>query len=88
MRVSVIGGRTITDRERAVAEDVGRELGARSHGGLWRSRQDDGCRLPGCQGGGRNHDQDPPWRPPRAANEYVDVPIATGSATPETRSSR
>ncbi|MEY7849310.1 TIGR00725 family protein [Natrarchaeobius sp. A-rgal3] len=79
MRVSVIGGGTITDRERVVAENVGRELGACGHTVVCGGRG--GTMAAVCQGvkaeggttigilsGDRRE----------AANEYVDVPIATG----------
>ncbi|TYT63698.1 TIGR00725 family protein [Natrialba swarupiae] len=79
MRVSVIGGGTITDRERAVAEDVGRELGARGHTVVCGGRG--GTMAAVCQGakaeGGTTIGILPGDRR-GAANEYVDVPIATG----------
>ncbi|WP_049912585.1 TIGR00725 family protein [Natrialba hulunbeirensis] len=81
MRVSVIGGGTITNDEADRAEAVGRELGRRGHtvvcGGLGgtmeavcRGAKDaDGTTIGILPGDRRT-----------AANEYVDVPIATGLA--------
>lgn len=79
MRVSVIGGGTITDEQAARAEAVGRELAARGHtvvcggrGGTMAAV----CRGANAEGGTTigilpGEDRD-------AANDFVDVPIATG----------
>lgn len=79
MRVSVIGGGTITDDEVDVAVAVGRELGARGHTVVCGGR--DGtmeavCRGAKAEGGttigilpGESRDE---------ANDYVDTAIATG----------
>jgi len=79
MRVSVIGGGTVTAEEYDAAREVGRLLGDRGHvvvcgghGGVMEAV---------CEGasaaGGRTVGI-LPGEDPRAANEYVDVPVATG----------
>ncbi|WP_436346239.1 TIGR00725 family protein [Natronorubrum sp. FCH18a] len=79
MRVSVIGGGVITDEQTARAEAVGRELAARGHtvvcggrGGtmeaVCRGAKAEGGTTIGILPGDRRE----------AANEYVDVAIATG----------
>jgi uncharacterized protein (TIGR00725 family) len=79
MRVSVIGGSTVTDEEYERARDLGRELGERGHevvcGGLG------GVMAAVCRGaseaGGHTIGILPTER--RAdANDYVDTAIATG----------
>jgi len=79
MRVSVIGGSTVTDDERAVARELGRLLGERGHavvcgglGGVMRAV----CR--GASEAGGETVGLLPGADPGAANEYVDTPIATG----------
>lgn len=79
MRVSVIGGSTVTDEEYALAERVGRELAARGHtvvcGGLT------GAMEAVCEGAARAGGETVgilPGEDPAAANEYVDVAVATG----------
>lgn len=79
MRVSVIGGSTVTDEEYDLAERVGRELAARGHtvvcGGLT------GAMEAVCKGASEE-DGEPigilPGEDPADANEYVDVAVATG----------
>ena len=79
MRVSVIGGGTVTDAEAQSAEEVGRLLGERGHevvcGGLG------GVMEAACRGaseaGGRTIGI-LPGEARAAANPHVDVPIATG----------
>ena len=79
MRVSVIGGGTVTAEEYDAAREVGRLLGDRGHvvvcgghGGVMEAV---------CEGasaaGGRTVGI-LPGEDPRAANEYVHVPVATG----------
>ncbi|MFP8953442.1 TIGR00725 family protein [Natrialbaceae archaeon A-arb3/5] len=79
MRVSVIGGGRITDEQASRAEAVGRELGSHGHtvvcGGLGgtmeavcRGAKDEGGTTIGILPGDRRE----------AANECVDVAIATG----------
>ncbi len=79
MRVSVIGGGAITDEESAVAAAVGRELGRRGHtvvcGGLG------GTMAAVCRGATAEGGETIgilPAADRAAANEFVDVPIATG----------
>ncbi|RQG95086.1 TIGR00725 family protein [Natrarchaeobius chitinivorans] len=79
MRASVVGGGTITDSERALAEAIGRELAARGHtvvcGGLG------GTMAAVCRGAKREDGTTIgilPGDNPEAANEHVDVSIATG----------
>ncbi|WP_265109487.1 TIGR00725 family protein [Halosolutus halophilus] len=79
MRVSVIGGGTITDEETDVAVAVGRELGTRGHTVVCGGRggtMEAVCRGATAAGGttigilpGEHRDE---------ANEYVDTVIATG----------
>lgn len=79
MRVSVVGGSTVTDREAAVARAVGRELGERDHtlvcGGLG------GAMRAACRGA-RERDGHTvgilPGADPAAANPHVQTPVATG----------
>ncbi|WP_394740835.1 SLOG cluster 4 domain-containing protein [Natronococcus roseus] len=79
MRVSVIGGGRIEGEATARAEAVGRELGRRGHtvvcGGLG------GTMAAICRGvkaeGGRTIGILPTERP-EDANDYIDIPIATG----------
>ena len=79
MRVSVIGGGTVTDEESAVAEKVGRLLAERGHevvcGGLG------GVMEAACRGaseaGGRTIGI-LPGEDRQAANPHIDVAIATG----------
>ncbi|RQG93207.1 TIGR00725 family protein [Natrarchaeobius halalkaliphilus] len=79
MRVSVIGGGTITDSQRTLSEAVGRELAARDHvvvcGGLG------GTMAAVCRGAKRNGGTTIgilPGDSRGAANDDVDVAIATG----------
>lgn len=79
MRVSVIGGGTISENEGAVAEAVGRELGRRGHavvcGGLG------GTMAAVCRGAKSEGGETIgilPVEDRSAANEYVDTAIATG----------
>ncbi len=79
MRVSVIGGGTITDEQAARAERVGRELAARGHTVVCGGRG--GTMAAVCRGakaeGGTTIGILPGERR-EAANDYVDHPIATG----------
>lgn len=79
MRVSVIGGGTITRDEAKVARDVGEELGRRGHtvvcGGLG-GTMEAVCRGAKAEGGETIGIL--PVEDREAANEYVDIPIATG----------
>ncbi|MDG5758372.1 TIGR00725 family protein [Natronococcus sp. A-GB1] len=79
MRVSVIGGGRITEEATARAEAVGRELGRRGHtvvcGGLG-GAMEAVCRGAKAEGGTTIGIL--PTERPEDANEYVDVPIATG----------
>lgn len=79
MRVSVIGGGTVDGETQAVATSLGRQLGDRGHevvcGGLTgvmeavaRGMDEVGGRTIGIL----------PGDDPAAANQYIDVPIATG----------
>jgi uncharacterized protein (TIGR00725 family) len=79
MRVSVIGGSTVTDEEYALAETVGRELAERGHtivcGGLT------GAMEAVCKGASEEGGETIgilPGEAPTDANEYVDVAVATG----------
>ena len=79
MRVSVIGGGTITDEAESRAEEIGRELSRRGHtvvcggrGGTMESI----CRGAKAEGGTTIGIL--PGERRAAANEYVDVAIATG----------
>jgi uncharacterized protein (TIGR00725 family) len=78
MRVSVIGGSTVDDETYAEARRLGRELASRGHvvvcggyGGVMeavcRGAKEEGGRTVGVLSGSN----------PDAANEYVDVPVAT-----------
>ncbi len=79
MRVTVVGGSTVTEEQAGVAERVGREIGRRGHtlicGGLG------GAMRAACRGaseaGGRTVGI-LPGADPNAANAFVDVPVATG----------
>jgi uncharacterized protein (TIGR00725 family) len=79
MRVSVIGGGSITDEQAAVAAAVGREIGSRGHTLVCGGRG--GAMAAACRGaseaGGRTVGI-LPGTDPAAANEHVDVPIVTG----------
>ena len=79
MRVSVIGGGVVTDEQAARAEAVGRELGARGHAVVCGGRG--GTMEAVCRGakaeGGTTIGILPSERTEQA-NDYVDVPIATG----------
>ncbi|MFP8955567.1 TIGR00725 family protein [Natrialbaceae archaeon A-CW3] len=79
MRVSVIGGGTITDDQRERATAVGRELGSRDHTVVCGGRG--GTMEAVCQGakaeGGETIGILPSSRRSEA-NPYVDVAIATG----------
>ncbi|PSQ15079.1 TIGR00725 family protein [Halobacteriales archaeon QS_8_69_26] len=79
MRVSVVGGSTVTDREAAVAEAVGREIADRDHelvcGGLG------GAMRAACRGASEADGHTVgilPGRDRTAANRYVDTAVATG----------
>jgi hypothetical protein len=79
MRVSVVGGSTVTDHERDLAAGVGRELARRGHelvcgglGGAMRAA----CRGAAAEGG---HSVGIlPGEDRSAANEFVDTAVATG----------
>jgi len=79
MRVSVIGGSTVTESQYELAREVGRLLGERGHevvcGGLT------GVMEAACAGAretGGHTIGILPGNDRTAANEYVDTPIATG----------
>ncbi|MFB6176449.1 MAG: TIGR00725 family protein [Halobaculum sp.] len=79
MRVSVIGGSTVDERRRSLAERVGRELGDRGHtlvcGGLG------GVMRAACRGARAADAQTVgilPTADPADANEFVTTPVATG----------
>ncbi|OVE84002.1 TIGR00725 family protein [Natronolimnobius baerhuensis] len=79
MRISVIGGGTITDEQRERADAVGRELGARGHTVVCGGRggtMEAVCR--GAKAAGGTTIGILPAADPEAANDYVDIPIATG----------
>ncbi|AEH36109.1 TIGR00725 family protein [Halopiger xanaduensis] len=79
MRVSVIGGGIITDEEAAIAEAVGRELAARGHTVVCGGRggtMEAVCRGAKAEGGTTIGIL--PSADTAEANDYVDVPIATG----------
>lgn len=79
VRVSVIGGGTITDESRAVATAVGRELGRRGHTVVCGGRggtMEAVCRGAKTEGGSTIGIL--PSERREEANEYVDVAIATG----------
>ena len=79
VRVSVIGGGTITDDSRTVATAVGRELGRRGHTVVCGGRggtMEAVCRGAKTEGGTTIGIL--PGEHREAANEYVDVAVATG----------
>lgn len=79
MRVSVIGGSTVTDEEYALAERVGRELAKRGHtvvcGGLTGAME---AVAKGASEAGGETIGILPGEDRAEANEYVDVAVATG----------
>ena len=79
MRVSIIGGSTVTDGEYALAERVGRELAERGHtvvcGGLTGAME---AVAKGASEAGGETIGILPGEDRDEANEYVDVPVATG----------
>jgi uncharacterized protein (TIGR00725 family) len=79
MRVSVIGGSTVTDEQYDLAREVGRVLGERGHevvcGGLTGVMEAVCC---GASAAGGHTIGILPGDARAAANEYVDTPIATG----------
>jgi uncharacterized protein (TIGR00725 family) len=79
MRVSVVGGSSVTDEQRSVAEQVGREVGRRGHelvcggrGGVMRAA----CR--GASEEGAHTVGILPGDDPAGANPHVETAIATG----------
>ena len=79
MRVSVVGGSSVTDREATIAREVGHELGARDHtlvcggrGGAMRAA----CR--GAREAGGHTVGVLPGTDPAAANPDVETAVATG----------
>ncbi len=79
MRVSVIGGSTVSDEQAAVAERVGREIGRRDHTLVCGGRG--GAMRAACRGASETGALTIgilPGGDPAAANEFVDVPVATG----------
>ncbi|TYL39990.1 TIGR00725 family protein [Natronococcus pandeyae] len=79
MRVSVIGGGAITDEAESRAEEIGRELGRRGHTVVCGGRggtMESVCRGAKAEGGTTIGIL--PGERRAAANEYVDVAIATG----------
>lgn len=79
MRVSVIGGGAITDEAESRAEEIGRELGRRGHTVICGGRggtMESVCRGAKAEGGTTIGIL--PGERRAAANEYVDVAIATG----------
>ena len=79
MRVSVIGGGTITDEQADLAEAVGRELGRRGHAVVCGGRggtMEAVCRGAKSEGGETIGILPGPNR--EAANPHVDVVVATG----------
>jgi uncharacterized protein (TIGR00725 family) len=79
MRVSVVGGSTVTDEQRTVAERVGREVGRRGHelvcggrGGVMRAA----CR--GAREEGAHTIGILPGDDRGSANPHVETAIATG----------
>ncbi|NGM68663.1 TIGR00725 family protein [Natronolimnobius sp. AArcel1] len=79
MRVSVIGGGTITDEQQGRAETVGHELAARDYTVVCGGRGgtiEAVCR--GAKAAGGTTIGILPAADPEAANDYVDIPIATG----------
>lgn len=79
MRVSVIGGSTVTDEEYDLAKRVGRELADRGHtvvcGGLTGAME---AVARGASEAGGETIGILPGEDPDEANEYVDVAVATG----------
>lgn len=79
MRVSVIGGSTVTDDEYAKAERLGEVIGERGHelicGGLG-GVMEAVCK--GAQNTGAHTIGVIPGKNPQEANEYVETAIATG----------
>ncbi|APW97059.1 TIGR00725 family protein [Halobiforma lacisalsi AJ5] len=78
-RISVIGGGAITDDQRELAVAVGRELGARGHTVVCGGRG--GTMAAVCRGAKAEDGETIgilPGDDRAAANDYVDVPIATG----------
>lgn len=79
MRVSVIGGSTVTDEEYDLAKRVGRELADRGHtvvcGGLTGAME---AVARGASEAGGETFGILPGEDPDEANEYVDVAVATG----------
>lgn len=79
MRASVIGGGTVTDEQAARAEAVGRELAARGHVVVCGGR--DGTMAAVCRGATSEDGTTIgilPGERRGAANDDVDIPIATG----------
>jgi len=79
MRVSVVGGGTVTDAEYERAREVGRELANRGHTVVCGGRT--GVMEAACQGAREVEGETIgilPGEDRRAANEYVTTPIATG----------
>jgi uncharacterized protein (TIGR00725 family) len=79
MRVSVIGGSTVTDEQRAVAERVGREVGRRGHELVCGGRG--GVMLAACRGArgeGAHTIGILPEDDRGSANPHVETAIATG----------
>ncbi|GAA0668144.1 TIGR00725 family protein [Natronoarchaeum mannanilyticum] len=79
MRVSVVGGGTITDAEYEQARDVGRLLAQRGHTVVCGGRT--GVMEAVCRGAREEGGETIgvlPGEDSRAANEYVTTPIATG----------
>ncbi len=79
MRVSVIGGGTITEEQTSRAEAVGRELGSRGHTVVCGGRG--GTMEAVCRGAKKEGGTTIgilPSEDREQANDYVDVPIATG----------
>lgn len=79
MRVSVIGGSTVDDPTYDLARSVGEELADRGHTVVCGGRtgvMEAVCR--GAQDAGGETIGILPGTDPNTANEYVDVPIATG----------
>jgi uncharacterized protein (TIGR00725 family) len=79
VRVSVVGGGSVTDAEYGAAREIGRLLGEHGHvvvcGGL------DGVMEAACRGASEAGGETVgilPGSDCRAANEFVDTPIATG----------
>ncbi len=79
MRVSVVGGSTVTETEADLAREVGAELARRGHtlvcGGLG------GAMRAACEGAGSENGHTVgilPGTDPAAANPYVETAVATG----------